>query len=97
MPAGVHHMYACLIVHTYVRVCWLSYAYFARVCVCVCSCVSVFTMLNLPVVVCRCVCVQCMCLSLYLKLIFDSMCCGAVQLLVRLVVVSFMTLSAPCE
>ena len=69
MPAGVFHMHACLIVHTYVRVWLLSRAYFARDCVCVCSCVFVSTMLNLPFVVCRRRCVSlCMYLRAYVHM-----------------------------
>ena len=101
------HMCACLIVQTHVRVCLLSQTYFARVCVCVCSCVSVFTMLHSPVLVSSslCVCVyvymyicpcQCMCLSLWLELFLDSKCCGA-GFLVVCVVVSFITITTPCE
>ena len=67
----VFHMYACLIVDTYVRVC-----------LCVCSCVSVSAMLNLPVVVCRrcavvvyvssCAC-RCMCMYVCMECLCNVM------------------------
>ena len=71
-------------------------------CVVVCRCVYLPYVCVCTYGVSLCVCVyawpcQCMCLSLWLKLFLDSMYCGAVPFSVGLVVVSFVTLSAPCE
>ena len=74
----------------------------SSLCVVVCRCVYLPDVCVCTYGVSLCVCVyacpcQCMFLPLWLKLFLDSMYCGAVPFSVCLVVVSFMTLSAPCE
>ena len=72
MPAGVFHMYACLIVETYVRVCLFM---------CLCVYNVEFTRRCVVVVVCRCVCIfvcisRCLCMyvCLYVCMYGVSLC-----------------------
>ena len=70
--------------------------------VCRRCCVSLCMYLRVDMQMCVYVCMECLCvclcvsvyMSVHVKLFLDSMCCGAVLVLVGLVVVSFMTLSA---